>query len=300
MAGSCVIHAVVDTSALESFLVAAGKASPGTIDPVTAWAGYERDHREVFARYFDGWGDPQHRSAAAAAMVQAAEGLAASGQDWRELIDDVAARMTGLVPGDLEIPVVVFVGMGTSNGWVTRLGGRATVFLAAEVAAPPPFDAVVAAHELTHAAQHLLDPAWEATDYPIGSHAFAEGLGTYLSAVAYPGHADDEYLWVDSTHHQWLRDCEQAWPTAAAALLQVLDEPCGGAAERRFFAARPVGEENDAVPARFGYYAGWRIVRDLAPEFTAVDLLTLDVPTAQQLIRRRLDNGHGPAAQPSR
>jgi len=293
------MRAVVDTSALESFIVAAAEVSAGVLDPVTAWTGYERGHQEVFARYFDGWGEAQRRSTAATAMVQTAARLAASGLDWHGLLGDVAARMTALAPGELDIPVVVFVGMGTSNGWVTPLGGRATVFLAAELAAPPPFDAVAAAHELTHAAQHLLNPAWEATDYPLGAHVFAEGLATYLSALAYPGHADDEYLWVDSTHQQWLRDCEQAWPTAALALQQALDEPCGGAAERQFFAARSAGA-NAAVPTRFGYYAGWRIVRDLANEMADADLLTLDIPTTQRLVHHRLDDGTLPAARPSR
>jgi len=293
------MRAVVDTSALESFIDAAGEASTGEVEPVTAWAGYEHRHADLFARYFDRWGDVQRRPAAAAAMVQTAERLAASGLDWHGLLDDVAARMTALVPEDLEVPVVVFVGTGTSNGWVTPLGGRSTVFLAAELAAPPPFEAVLTAHELTHAAQYLLNPAWEAADYPVGANAFAEGLATFVSSLAYPGLGDDEYLWFDSAHQQWLRDCEQAWPTAAASLAQVLDEPCGGAAERRFFSSPPAGEKA-TVPRRFGYYAGWRIVRDLAAEMTAADLLTLDIPTTQRLVRDRLDDGHRSAAQPAR
>lgn len=69
-----------------------------------------------------------------------------------------------------------------------------------------------------------------------------------------------EGLAASGLDQHWLRDCEQAWPTAAAALPQVLDEPCGGAA----------------------------------------DLLTLDIPTTQRLVHRRLDDGHLPAAQPSR
>jgi hypothetical protein len=133
-------------------------------------------------------------------MAQTAAAVSARGLDWHAMLEDVAVRMSALVPGDLEVRVVVFVGVGTSNGWVTRLTGRATVFLAAELAAASPFDAILAAHELTHAGQHLLSPAWEAMDYPIGAHAFAEGLATYVSELAYPGHGEDEYLWFDSAH----------------------------------------------------------------------------------------------------
>jgi hypothetical protein len=282
------MRAVVDTSALASFIAAAREVSAGQGDPVTAWEAYERGQHEVFARYFAGWGKAERRPAAAAAMVQTAERLTTAGLDWPGLLQDVAARMTALVPTDHEIPVVVFVGMGTSNGWVTQLRGQETVFLAAELAAPPPFDAVLIAHELTHALQYLMHPGWAAEDYALGALAFAEGLGTYVSALAYPGHGDNEYLWVDASHREWLRDCEQAWPTAAAALRDVADEPCGGAAERQFFSIGSSGEIA-SVPSRFGYYAGLRVVRDLATEMSPTELLALDVPQAQTLLRRRLD-----------
>jgi hypothetical protein len=280
------MRAVVDTSALESFISSAGEVSAGAAHPVTAWDGYERRHHELFARYFAGWGKAERRAAAAAAMVHTAEQLTAAGTDWHRLLADVAARMTALVSADLEIPVVVFVGMGTSNGWVTELRGRETVFLAAELAAPPPFDAVLIAHEMTHAVQDLMQPAWAAEDYRIGALIFAEGLGTHVSALAYPGHTDDEYLWVDTAHQQWLRECEQAWPTAAEALTHVLDEPCGGAAERQFTST---GSMDVTVPSRFGYYAGLRVVHHLAAGMTTTDLLSIDVPEAQSLVRRCLD-----------
>lgn len=69
----------------------------------------------------------------------------------------------------------------------------------------------------------------------------------------------------------------------------MLDEPCGGPAERQFFSARPAGG-NSGIPTRFGYYAGLRIVRDLAAEMTVEELLNVDIPTAQQLVCRRLDD----------
>lgn len=282
------MHVTVDTSALESFMTAAQKVAVGVQDPLSAWVDYETHHEPVFGRYFDGWGEPQYRNAAAEAMVQTAEAVHAAGVGWRDLLDSVAARMSVLVPGALEVPVLVFIGMGTSNGWVTNLGGRATVFLAVELAAQPPLDRVLIAHELTHAAEHLLNPEWEASDYPLGAHAFAEGLGTFASQLAYPGHTDDEYLWLDSAHEQWLRSCEAAWPMAAAALLKVLDDPCGGAAEQHFFSARPA-HASKTIPSRFGYYAGLRIVREAAADANVTDLLNLDIVSAQQLVRRQLE-----------
>ena len=62
------MRALVDTSALESFLVAAGDVSAGRLDPVAAWAGYEGHHANLFDRYFDR--------------------IAAAGLDWHGLLDD--------------------------------------------------------------------------------------------------------------------------------------------------------------------------------------------------------------------
>jgi hypothetical protein len=280
------MRALVGTSALNSFMAAAESVATGTMDPLTAWALYEQRHPDLFERYFDGWGDVDQRPVAASRMVETAERLHASGSYWQDLFADAGARITALTDGDYEVPVVVFVGVGTSNGWVTHLDGRATVFIAAELSAQPTFDRVLIAHELTHAAQHASDPEWEASDYPIGALVFAEGLGTLVSQYAYSGHRDDEYLWLDSTHQQWLQECEQAWPTAAPALHAVLDEPCGGATEQHFFSNRATGDPE--LPTRFGYYAGLRIVRETAIASTVADMLTLDVATAHLRVRNLL------------
>ena len=98
------MRALVDTSASESFLVAAGDVFAGRLDPVAAWAGYEGHHGNLFDRYFDRWGDAQARLVAATAMVQTAERIAAAGLDWHGLLDDVAARMTALRARTIRIP----------------------------------------------------------------------------------------------------------------------------------------------------------------------------------------------------
>lgn len=71
-------------------------------------------------------------------MMQTAERIEASGPDWHTLLNDVTTQLTPMVPGDVDVPVVVLVGTGPSNGWVTQLAGRTRVFFAAEVAARLP------------------------------------------------------------------------------------------------------------------------------------------------------------------
>jgi len=220
-------------------------------------------------------------------MVDTAARLRAAAINWVGLLEQVTAAMTPLVGADVEVPVVVFVGMGTSNGWVTTLAGQRTVFLAAECIPDRTMGAVLAAHELTHAVQDRLNPAWADDGYPLGAHTFAEGLATHVSTVAVPGFRDEDYLWFDTTHRAWLADCERVWPVAAAALGEVLDEPCGGPAEQRFFALHSDGDDT-GIPSRFGYYAGLRAVRDAARTRTVAELLTLDITTAGRVVRDHL------------
>jgi len=282
------VRVVVDTSAVASFLAAADEVAVGRVDPLSAWTDYEREHAAVFASYLTGWGSPERRPAAAAAMAVTAARLRTAAIDWPAVLEQVATVLTPLVDADVTVPVVVFVGMNTSNGWVTSFVGHRTMFIAAECVPDRTRGAVLAAHEATHAVQDLLDPAWASDDLTLGAHTFAEGLATDVSAVAVPVHRDDEYLWFDATHQQWLTDCERAWPVAAAALREVLDEPCGGAAERRFFTLHSAGADT-GLPSRFGYHAGLRVVRDLARNRSVADLLTLDVPSTTELVREYLD-----------
>ena len=85
---------------------------------------------------------------------------------------------------------------------------------------------------------------------------------------------------------------------AEAAPSQPNRPPRDRAAGRRLLAARSA-RENATGPTRFAYHAAWRIGHDRAGEPNAADLLTLGIPTAQRLVRRRLDDWHLPAARPS-
>lgn len=233
----------LDTTALESFLEEASQLSARATDPVEAWCRYESSHQALFDCYYKGWGKPGRRSLGAQSMQETAERVQARSSEWRQVIEETAAVLSDFLP-DIEIPAVMFVGSGTSNGWATSLNGKITVFLAAELAPPPPLLSILVAHEATHAVQSTLDCAWAGDDYTIGALLFAEGLATYVSALAFPGLPWDHYLWFDSSHETWLRQCGDAWPAASAALADAL-ETCGGDAEHRFFSDR--ADEGDAV-----------------------------------------------------
>lgn len=86
----------------------------------------------------------------------------------------------------------------------------------------------------------------------------------------------------------WLRECEQAWPGAVPQLLSVLHAPCLGAIYQSLFATPPDGDD-EAMPKRFGYYAGWRIVHPVVTDMSAPDRLSVDISAAQKLVRKCLE-----------
>lgn len=159
--------------------------------------------------------------------------------------------------------------------------------LAAELAPPPPLLSILVAHEATHAVQSTLDCAWDGDDYTLGALLFAEGLATYVSALAFPGLPWDHYLWFDSSHEAWLRQCGDAWPAASAALADAL-ETCGGDAEHRFFSGR--ADEGDAVPVRFGYYAGCCVAQELVQHRRVRELVHCDMAAAHGLVTSSLES----------
>lgn len=239
----------------------------------------------MFACYLDGYATPARRPAAAAGMVATAARLRASGTSWEALVHAAAAAFPEA--GPVEVPVVVFVGMGTSNDWVAPLGGRRT--------GVPGRGAGPTAAAGSGAGRPSTDARRPRTRGPSVGHRRLPARGAHLQRgpgdlpvdPGRPGRRDGEYLWFDRTHQQWVRDCDRGWPAAADALARVLDDPCGGPAERRFFGLRPAGNHPD-IPVRFGYHAGLRLVRELTRTASVTELLAVDVPTAQQLIRDRL------------
>jgi hypothetical protein len=93
-----------------------------------AWARrYEQTHLEIFEVYYNGWGDPLRRVAAARKAGTTAARIAHAAQRAQDLIDDAARRFIdgGLLTGP-DLPAVLLVGVGTSNGWVADLRGQPT------------------------------------------------------------------------------------------------------------------------------------------------------------------------------
>jgi hypothetical protein len=178
-----------------------------------------------------------------------------------------------------DVPAVLLVGVGTSNGWVARWEGAPTLFLALELLPDPPYDEILVVHEMTHLAhdRSRLEP-WPET---VGTRVFAEGLATAVSARMTPGRRPDEYLWFGDAHRKWLDACDRRRAEIRAAVLDGLDldEELGD----QFFSANP--DRSRGLPVRCGYWIGLLAVdRILAaePERSARLALSWSAETATE------------------
>jgi hypothetical protein len=244
-----------------------------------AWARrYEQAHLEIFEVYYNGWGDPLRRVAAAQMAGTTAARIAHAARRAQDLIDDAARRFIdgGLLTGP-DLPAVLLVGVGTSNGWVADLRGQPTLFLALEMLPDPPFDQILVLHEAAHLAHQLARPQhWPET---VGARTFDEGLATAVSRHLLPGHDLGAYLWFQDGMNEWITACETSWPDVRSRLTDSLDlagEPHGAV----LFSAKP-GISGD-LPMRSGYYAGLKAC-DWLIDHRGIDvpsLLAADAKTA--------------------
>jgi hypothetical protein len=270
------------TSTVPAYLALA--AVEDDVRRAEAWTEqYEAAHPEVFATYHRSWGRHERCLAAAADVPRLAPTLPAVEARAHGLVEQVegAFHADGLIDDDLD--VVLMVGAHTSNGWVTEVGGRETLFLALEFLGEPPYDQVLVSHEAVHVA-HLRNGAG---GWPEDGAAglFQEGLAVAVSRMLHPGLTDSAYLWHDGAHDDWVEECAALAPQLAARTLGVLDAPEEDPTVRALFTGtRP----QPGLPVRAGYWLGDVVLRDLLAETPSEELVAWDHATARLAVADRL------------
>ncbi len=141
-----------------------------------AWVDdYEAAHPAVFATYYQSWGNPDGRAAAADAVTSLAPVIPGREARARSLVERAGHDLVDIAVLDRpQIPAVLLVGGHTSNGWVADIEGISSLFLALEFLGEPPLDDVLVVHEAVHLG-HLARSAasWPQT---VGEALFSEGL----------------------------------------------------------------------------------------------------------------------------
>lgn len=249
-----------------------------------AWTdAYEAAHPDVFATYHLHWGRHERCLAAVGDVPRQAETLPVVEARARRLAEHAerSFRAEGLLDDDLD--VVLLVAGHTSNGWVTELDGRETVFLALEFLGDPPFDGVLVSHEAFHVAHARHGAgAWPEDG---AASLFQEGFAVAVSRSLHPGLPDSAYLWNDADHDEWVEECSAVAPELAARALGILDSPDDDPIVRSLFTG---DHRQPGLPVRAGYWLGDAVLRDLMRETPTSELLAWDHPTARLALADRL------------
>lgn len=249
-----------------------------------AWTErYEAAHPDVFATYHRSWGRHERCLAAAVDVPRQAATLPVVEARARRLAEHAerAFRTAGLIDDDLD--VVLMVGGHTSDGWVTELDGRDTIFLALEYLGDPPYDGVLVSHE----AFHVAHARHGAGGWPEDGAAslFLEGLAVVVSRALHPGLPDSAYLWMDDAHEGWVEECAALAPVLAARMLGALDTSYDDEMVRTLFTG---DHPQPGLPMRAGYWLGDVVVRSLLGETPSEELIEWDQATARLAVADRL------------
>ena len=229
------------------------------------WTGYERAHPDVFEVYFQNpfWGKRSN-------LDEALGRLGAAEPQIRRLAAVAPAEVLGvgasvsalLDASDVEVQCIVFVGLFGANGFQDLMGGMPTLFLALERIPDTIALDLLIVHEVTHAFHSALRSGTWDDNEPLQA-VFSEGLAVHVSQLAVSGLPLEEYLWMRSPLTIAPSHYEPAFRDGVQELLS-------GSTRRdyqRFFnydPARPLA----ALPPRFGYYAGKRVLDEISSQYS--------------------------------
>ncbi|GAB4050490.1 hypothetical protein [Catellatospora paridis] len=247
------------------------------------WRGYIARHPEVVADVIRGGGEPDPGPALARypELIDRIRANGALAAGWFEQ----AARLVApaLQAEELTVPCVSMVGLARSNGWVSEVDGRPTLFMAVEQLPHDTAARILAAHEMAHAIQLPMPATPWPEEGPLGHGIFAEGFATLLTTELLPEYGPAEHLWFGPGHEDWLAECEQVLPAARAEILACLDATDRDV-QRRYLNMHA----GYHLPDRIGYLVGVRALEQLRKAYTWPQLARWDTDRAMAELRRVL------------
>ncbi|MFD0599053.1 hypothetical protein ACFQZ4_47715 [Catellatospora coxensis] len=184
---------------------------------------------------------------------------------------------------DLTVPCISMVGMARSNGWVSEVDGRHTLFLAVEQIPDADAARILATHEMAHAIQLPMPATPWPQDGPLGHGIFAEGFATRLTVELLPEYGIAEHLWFGPGYDGWMAECERRLPEARAEILACLDATDLGV-QRRYLNLNG----GHHLPDRIGYLIGVHAVEELRQAYTWPELARWGTDRAMAELRRVL------------
>lgn len=221
---------------------------------------YEKSYPALFSHYFKYWGNRKSfRSLLSANEAEQRNKLVRNGISCIEK----ELKQSGLNFAETEI--VLFAGQGLSNGHAFRNNGRFIVWIPIEGYKTALQAKIFVTHELMHSLHYTCRPEFYFNNCKekrsVARQLITEGLATYLTMKIL---RTDEgtALWADYIQRgeirKWLKSCGTEERTLYLTLLKKFNS--SGRETGLFYA----GDPKDIMNFRAGYYAGLKLVEEIA------------------------------------
>lgn len=173
-------------------------------------------------------------------------------------------------------PVYFVFSAGAFDGAVRQVGGESALLFGLDMIArlqnaPGP----LVIHELFHVHHARVAPGWPDT---VGRALWSEGLATYVSRALHPDLAEQQIAGLPPA-----APIEALMPSIATELRQHFDS-----GDEQVYARYFLGGKAQDVPARSGYYVGYRVATELGRTRSLDALARLDAASAGPLIKAAL------------
>jgi len=247
---------------------------------------YETSYPTLFDHYFRYWADRKKP------LIKLTEGeINTRTRLINNELKSVAAKFKAFGLNIDDLNIVLFVGQGSSNGHAFLDADRFVVWLPIETYDSQLLARVFITHEIIHAFHYAGSPEFYFDNAEemrsVSRRLITEGLATYLTLKILNVDALTA-LWADylpdDKADRWFNECRIRGKEIFANLLENFStcDPDFGL----FYASDP----NDILKFRAGYYAGLRLIEQIADQckIEPTGFLTLSRDKFEQLIFDRL------------
>lgn len=191
------------------------------------------------------------------------------------------------------LSIILFVGVGTSNGHAYYDDDRIIVWIPVETYATDLFADVFLPHEIFHALHYLQLPSYYFCNHDekhhVGRQLITEGIASYLTAEIMRM-SDSTALWADYLKQdqleRWMDECTRRSGEVSRFVIDRFH--CTGSDLGIFRADHP----DDIFNYRVGYFLGLNVIRELVTELKLkpIELLSLGRDESQDRCFRILES----------
>ena len=241
-------------------------------------------YAEIFAAVAS-WIDPEVAPARLPGLVARWTELRAAAERATLAVREAAGLLTGQLHLDHPIHAVVMVGLGQANGWVAPVRGEPTLFIGVEQLPEPPFDVVLALHELVHLV-HMHRSTHDWPDNRLDADLFREGIAVHATARLLPEVPPSGHLWFSADAQPWIDRCAGMAAALRGRARQELDRTDVSGQWFSGAVDRP-----GSLPGRCGYWLGWQLLDQIVGSNPIEAALDWSLPQAAAHLRTALTGG---------